>query len=233
MAAIEKLNTKTLKTWANSQKEEDAMVEGHSQLWRTMIGHVQEKNLQGRTVLDFGCNQGGFLRMLYSLNPFARGVGVDIALQSVARANEYNPGLPVQYESAEWLADKQSLFDLAFSHEVIYLLPDLADHARQIARALKPGGVYYAATGCHTDNPLWPEWHKIISEYSNISVPHYSLNDYVRAFAESGFSVSLRPFAPQEFINYGGEDDKYYPTPADKLTYYYRDKILFRFQKAG
>ncbi len=31
-------------------------------------------------------------------------------------------------------------FDLAFSHEVIYLIEDFEDHARQVASVLKQGG---------------------------------------------------------------------------------------------
>lgn len=46
----------------------------------------------------------------------------------------------------------ENYFDIAFSHEVIYLIEDIAQHAADMLRVLKPGGVYYAVTGCQFDN---------------------------------------------------------------------------------
>jgi len=220
-----------LKTWTTSQKEEDAMFEGHIQLWRCMVDNIQEKNLQAKTVLDFGCNQGGFLRMLYNLNPFKKALGVDIAAASAAKADALNPGLPITYGTPDLLDGLEGLFDVAFSHEVIYLIQDLDAHAKLMKRVLKDTGVYYAATGCHTENPLWPKWHKYISEYSNIPVPNYSLNDYAKAFQDNGFSVEAKSFRYDGFIRFTEDDKGYYANIMDKLNYYNQDKILFRFTK--
>lgn len=222
-----------LKTWTTSQHEEDAMFEGHIHLWRTMIEQIEEQNLRGARVLDFGCNQGGFLRMLYNMKPFHKGYGVDIAAESVKKAEGFNPGLPVTYGAPDLLDQVAGQIDVAFSHEVIYLLQDLSAHAQTIKKTLRPGGVYYAATGCHSENPLWPRWHKLISDYSNIPVPTYSLNDYAQAFEEQGFMVELMPFKPRGFIRFHGEDKNYYPRVFDKLDYYYNHKILFRFTNIG
>jgi predicted rRNA methylase YqxC with S4 and FtsJ domains len=48
---------------------------------------ILETDLSDRAILDFGCNQGGFLRFLYSQRPFKRGVGVDLARALLAAAN--------------------------------------------------------------------------------------------------------------------------------------------------
>lgn len=220
-----------LERWTTSQKEEDAMFKGHFQLWQIMIDALEEKNFLNRDILDFGCNQGGFLRMLYNRHPFRSAVGADIAMDSLRRAGEMSPGLPVEFVSPDVLSSRPSSFDIAFSHEVIYLLPDLAAHARRMYDLLRPGGVYYAATGCHTENPLWPQWRKLIQGYSNIPVPDYSINDYVSAFAERGFSVSAKPFAPRGFVTMDEGDSDYYPSLADKIRYYHQHKMLFRFSK--
>jgi len=53
---------------------------------------------------------------------------------------------------------------LGFSHEVLYLLPDLAQHAGDMRSALRIGGAYVAAMGCHTDSAVWPRWRRLISE---------------------------------------------------------------------
>ncbi len=71
---------------------------------------------------------------------------MDIARDSVAAANALRGTAPVRYEIATSLDAWPAQFDIAFSYEVIYLLPDLADHAAQMHAALKPGGVYYAVT---------------------------------------------------------------------------------------
>ncbi|MEX0632263.1 hypothetical protein M8494_10275 [Serratia ureilytica] len=63
------------------------MADGHAPIWRHLIGLVPENELSGVKVLDFGCNQGGFLRLLYQLRPFQQGLGVDIARRSVDEAN--------------------------------------------------------------------------------------------------------------------------------------------------
>jgi SAM-dependent methyltransferase len=225
---VEKLKTQSLGTWTTTQEEEDRMFHGHFHHWRTMVDHLQEKNLRARDVLDFGCNQGGFLRMLYNNYPFATGLGVDIAEESLAKARGFAGGLPIRYESASVLDNVKEAFDIAFSHEVIYLLQDLDAHAQLIRKVLRKGGVYYAATGCHTDNPLWPKWHKVITEYSNIPVPNYSLNDYAAAFTRNGFAVELQSFKNSGFIMTEPDDHVYYPTLMDKLTYYAQHKILFR-----
>ncbi|MGP0915740.1 class I SAM-dependent methyltransferase [Serratia sp. CY70267] len=78
-------------------------------------------------------------------------------------------------------------FDIAFSHEVIYLIEDIAQHAADMLRVLKPGGVYYAVTGCHTDNPLWPQWRERVAEQTHTVVQDRALDDYARIFSAAGF----------------------------------------------
>lgn len=225
--------TAQLKTWTTTQEEEDRMYDGHLHHWRAMIALMDEQTLAGKKVLDFGCNQGGFLRTLYKARPFEMGVGIDIAAESLALARQKAAGIPAVYETAAQFLAKgpQNLFDMAFSHEVIYLLPDLAAHAQLMRTLLKPGATYYAATGCHTENPLWKDWHPAISAYSNIPVPHYSLNDYVAAFVQAGFDAEFRPFGIQGFIPAEPDDKVYYPSPAAKADYYARSKMLFRFTR--
>ena len=216
-----------LKTWTNTQAEEDLMNHGHYHHWQTMIDLMAEKDLRYKTVLDFGCNQGGFLRALYDRSPYAKAIGIDIAEESVAVANDCAGNIPATYQAAD-IALSDAAFDIAFSHEVIYLLPDLNAHAQMMRRILKPGAVYYAATGCHTDNPLWDQWYKVISSYSNIPVPQYAVNDYIESFAKAGFTVEFRPFGINRFIKIEADDSVYFPSAIAKADYYARHKLLFR-----
>lgn len=206
------------------------MGSAHAPMWRHFIRKVAEQELSTKAVLDFGCNQGGFLRTLYALRPFQRGLGIDIAADSIKRANELKGNLPLQYEVASDLSRWANQFDLGFSYEVMYLLPDLVFHAEQISTILRPNGVYYAVTGCHVDNPLWPRWRTLIAVKTNTPTRDYSLDDYAEAFFQAGFSVSVQKFMFDDFIPITRGSD-YYPKLADELNYFTEAKTLFRFVK--
>lgn len=222
--------TNALKTWTTSQQEEDLMNDDHAPLWRQMIDLAIQETISDKSVLDFGCNQGGFLELLYRHAPYKEALGVDIATGSLAVAQRRLSGLPAETGHTDALNDKASCFDIAFSHEVLYLLPDLAAHARLIKQVLKPGGVYFAAIGCHTDQPLWPEWKELIRAYSNVPVQDYSLDDYAAAFFDEGFKASVQPYRLNGFFPLQ-QANPYMPKVRDTIRYYETDKVLFRFEK--
>jgi len=217
-------------TWANSNDEEDAMNDDHAPLWERMIALSLPNGCKGKAVLDYGCNQGGFLQMLYQKSPYAQGAGVDIAAESVAFARQRLAGLPVTLGNPDMLKGMPDAFDIAFSHEVLYLLPDLKAHAALIGKTLKQGGVYFAAIGCHTDQPLWNEWVSLIGSYSNVPVQSYSLDDYANAFFDAGFKVAAQPYRLDGFFPLK-RNNPYFPKVQDSLRYYETDKVLFRFEK--
>ena len=204
----------------------------HGPMWRHFVNRVPELDLSTKTVLDFGCNQGGFLRTLYAMRPFKFGLGVDIAVESVRRANELKGDMPLDYRIADQLSDWSGRFDLAFSYEVLYLLPDLAAHARQIRDALGERGVYYAVIGCHTENPLWPRWRGLIAETTNLPVQDHSLEDYAAAFISNGFEVAAQKFGYDGFVPVD-DQKQHYATVMERLTYVAEIKVLFRMVKSG
>ncbi|WGF88657.1 class I SAM-dependent methyltransferase [Marinivivus vitaminiproducens] len=220
----------TYGTWYKETGRDAQMADGHRPYWRHFIETVPESDLSRRTVLDFGCNRGGFLDLLHALKPYRRAVGVDIATESVEAARRTCPHLPAVFEVAHDLARWPEAFDVAFSYEVIYLLPDLAFHARQIAQALRPGGVYYAVTGCHTASPLWPRWRELIAATSNAPVQDHAPDDFIQAFAGAGLEVSFRQFGYKGFVP-AVRHREYYPDPIDAIRYADQDKLLFRLVK--
>lgn len=226
-------------SWLDKEGEDLRMNENHIPFWHAFIEKTKEKDLSEKKILDFGCGCGGFLRELYMLKPFSYGLGVDLASNSIKVANQIKDKLPyaekLNYAESSILKqidfkkNPQEKFDLAFSYEVIYLLPDLIEHARQMAQILKPGGVYYAATGCHTKCKLWPKWQPLIEKTSKLKVPSYSPEDFVRAFEEIGFA------AEAAYLNYSGFVDinkypDYFPDLESTLNYYLKDMLVFRFQ---
>ncbi|RJK69248.1 SAM-dependent methyltransferase [Serratia marcescens] len=219
----------TIPTWYRDPRAEEAMADGHAPIWRHLIGLVPENELSGVKVLDFGCNQGGFLRLLYQLRPFQQGLGVDIARRSVDEANRLKGHLPVVYQTDTRLNGWDDHFDIAFSHEVIYLIDDIAQHAADILRVLKPGGVYYAVTGCHTGNPLWSQWRERVAADTHTVVQDRSLADYARIFSAAGFQVSARRLGFSGFVPY--EPDGWMPDIAAAIDYYWHTKTVFRLVK--
>jgi SAM-dependent methyltransferase len=218
----------TIQTWNRNPADEEAMGAAHAPIWRRMIDVAVHGDLRQSTVLDYGCNQGGFLRMLHDRHPFRAATGIDIARESVARADLLKGHRPVEYKVADSAASLGRTFDYAFSHEVIYLLRDLPAHARDMRAAVRPGGSYVAAIGCHVDSTVWPRWRKLIAETSSIPIFDHSLEDVSKAFSEAGFIVSVRPLDLDAFmpVTVGSA---YFPKVVDQLRYYSQDKVLFRF----
>jgi SAM-dependent methyltransferase len=214
-------------TWARSAAAEQAMEDGHGPLWSRLIDLMIEPDLQGCRVLDYGCNQGGFLRLLWARKGFREALGCDIAAGSIAVAQSRSGGLPIRYLLGSDLGAYQGSLDVAFSHEVIYLIADIAAHARAIHGSLVPGGVYYAVTGCHTDNPEWPVWREEIRARSNLPPIDRSLDDYAHAFAAAGFLVSACKFGLDGFVPMAPGDAGRWKV-ANRLRYYDTVKTCFR-----
>ncbi|CAN5905068.1 hypothetical protein BH11PSE3_BH11PSE3_17570 [soil metagenome] len=221
----------TIATWNRNPAEEEAMGAAHAPIWRRMINVSLPQDIHGSTILDYGCNQGGFLRMLFDRHPFKGAVGIDIARESVARAELLKGHRPIDYKVADSAASLGRTFDYAFSHEVLYLLKDLAAHADDIKAALKPGGSYVAAMGCHVDSAVWPRWRKLIAGTSSIALYDHSLEEVSKAFSAAGFTVAVRPLDLDAFmpVTVGSA---YFPKFVDQLRYYSQDKVLFRFVRA-
>ncbi|MEM0922181.1 MAG: class I SAM-dependent methyltransferase [Pseudomonadota bacterium] len=219
-------------TWSRLPEEEDIMTEEHAWIWREMIRAAVTGDLSDTKVLDIGCNQGGFLRMLHDTVPFRHAVGIDLAKDRVALAEASKGERPIDYVAGTRLSEAGTGFDIAFSHEVIYLIEDLADHARQVAEVLKPGGAYYAVTCCHRDAPLWPSWREKIQGFSNLPVPDHSVEDIAGAFRAAGFEVAVNRFLANAFIPLD-EPGEYCPTDLSTIETYTNWKLMFRCTPFG
>ena len=224
------LRPSTIATWNRNPADEEAMGAAHAPIWRRMVDVSVPHDLSASTVLDYGCNQGGFLRLLYDTHPFKSAIGIDIARESVGRAELLKGHRPIDYKVTNSAASLARTFDFAFSHEVLYLLQDLSTHANDMRAALRPGGAYVAAMGCHTDSATWTHWRKLISETSSIPIYDHSLEEVAKIFSAAGFTVGVRRLALDAFmpVTVGSP---YFPKITDQLRYYNTDKVLFRFVK--
>jgi SAM-dependent methyltransferase len=112
-------------TYWRSEADDEAMQDEHESIWRAMLDTI-DVDLAGRRVLDAGCNRGGFLRLLADRYGIAEGFGFDPAAGAIEDAQRLAGGRPLHFEAASSVPAAWSGLDVAFSHEVLYLLCDLA-----------------------------------------------------------------------------------------------------------
>src|ERR1700681_863799 len=111
-----------------SAAEDAARQDEHGFIWKAMLDTI-DTDLTGRRVLDAGCNRGGFLRLLVDAAGVAEGYGYDPASGAITDASRLAGDRPLTFEVADTVPKEWGDFDVAFSHEVLYLLQDLPTHA--------------------------------------------------------------------------------------------------------
>jgi SAM-dependent methyltransferase len=217
-------------TYWRSAAEDEAMQDEHGFIWRALLDTI-DVDLAGRRVLDAGCNRGGFLRLLVDAAGIAEGYGYDPASGAIDDARRLSGERPLTFETAVTVPAGWGGFDAAFSHEVLYLLHDLASHASAVFAALEPGAPYFAVMGVHAGSPLMAAWHG--SAASELALPRlYDLDEVVEVFEGAGFEVSVARlqvrFVP---VSSRGGGHNHRSGLMDWLDYYGRDKVVFRFTR--
>lgn len=206
------------------------MQDEHGFIWKAMLDTI-DTDLAGKRVLDAGCNRGGFLRLLVDTAGIAEGYGYDPASGAITDARRLAGDRPLSFDVATTVPEGWGDFDLAFSHEVLYLLEDLVAHASGLYGALRPGGAYFAVMGVHGGSPLMAAWHA--ANAAELGLPRlYELDEVAGVFEGAGFSVSVANlklgFVPVSAHRHGqdhrGDLLKW-------LDYYSREKVLFRFAR--
>ncbi|MBL7218570.1 MAG: class I SAM-dependent methyltransferase [Phycisphaerae bacterium] len=116
-------------------------------------------DISGMRVLDVGCGEGYNTRKFADLG--AEVVGTDVSRLMIASANDHETGEPrgIEYHQAPasdmgMLADVS--FDAALSTMTLMDLGDYAESIREIARVLKPGGLFqFSVTHPCTMTRMW------------------------------------------------------------------------------
>ncbi|WP_371372731.1 class I SAM-dependent methyltransferase [Sporomusa aerivorans] len=214
--------------WQNRAEGEQQMENSHLSGWQEVIGLIQEQDLTNMAVLDFGCNQGGFLRHLYKVKPFKEGMGIDLAQESIAVANARKGDLPLTYLATTTPEQFASRFDLVISQAVIYLIKDLQTHAWKVKQLLKPGGVYYATYTDMNGNPSLAHFTEWINRNSLVESNAHTLDFIAETFAAEGFKVEIQRRRRQGFIDLSREEDGFLCI-ADRLKATYEEAYIFRF----
>jgi SAM-dependent methyltransferase len=214
--------------WTESSESEQTMENSHHRHWQKLVDVIVERDLRSSTILDFGCNQGGFLRFLHEQRPFAAAVGVDLARRSIEVAKARAGRLPITYVATPTLEPYAGHFDLATSSAVIYLIADLSAHAREMRQALKPGGVYYATYSDYRGNPSLPSMREQIDRHGAVPMQDHTLDAIALTFQAESFAVEIRRLPADGFIPVR-LPDRFFRSLGDRLLYEYEQAYVFRF----
>jgi SAM-dependent methyltransferase len=219
-----------------SAAEDEAMQDAHRFVWKAMLDTI-DVDLARTRVLDAGCNRGGFLCLVSDACGITEGRGYDPAPSAIDDARRLAGPRPLRFEVADTVPAGWESFDVAFSHEVLYLIHDLRTHADAIFAALVPGGSYYAVMGVHGGSPLQVDWHR--AHVEELQLPKlYNIDDVAGVFAASGFDVSAARlkigFVPawEHGVERGaGSSMDTAPQLMRRMEYYNDHKLLLRCQR--
>jgi SAM-dependent methyltransferase len=213
--------------WQDAAADE-AMQDDHGFVWRAMLDTI-DVDLAGKRVLDAGCNRGGFLRLLADRCAIAEGFGYDPASGAIEDARRLAGERRLEFETSDTVPDGWDGFDVAFSHEVLYLLHDLPSHARAMFAALVPGGSYYAVIGVHAGSPLMVKWHRENVEALNLPAIN-DIEDVIAVFEGAGFEAAAARLRVG-FVPAAGHHGHDRGWLLDWLDYYYDQKLLLQFTR--
>jgi ubiquinone/menaquinone biosynthesis C-methylase UbiE len=127
----------------------------HSFMQRLFFGPIHDKMVDlidkegtekpPRNMLDVGCGTGRLLRAASIRWPQAQLFGVDPAEQMISEANRLNTNITFKLSPAESLPFPDQTFDLVVSSLSFHHWADGLKGLQEIARVLRPGGLFCLA----------------------------------------------------------------------------------------
>lgn len=107
-----------------------------------------------RTILDYGCGQGGWIPFLSEIFPDAEIVGVDISRRALERARERFPAPTFLLIEGGSAPVANEAFDLVFSYHVLEHVSDLEATVADMARAARRTGYLCVMVPCANEGSL-------------------------------------------------------------------------------
>lgn len=218
--------------WLEPGQGDQSMEDDHIEFWTDVVRNVIDTDLTGKKLLDFGCNQGGLLRRIYEEQKFRAAVGVDLAQASVAVANERKGNVPAEYIATADISGLDTDFDAAISTAVIYLIDDLASHARAVYDRLKPGGTYYVTHPDYVTNPRFKKIQEQIDKFAAVKCAQNDINAVIKGLEAPGFTVRVMKMVPKSYISTPIRTNSWYGiSPQDQLDLWYNHRYAFKCTK--
>jgi len=139
-------------------------------------------DLQPKSILDVGCGTGRLLRRAGQQFPDAELAGVDLSEGMIAQANLLTPGARFYVGQAESLPLPDASVDLVLSTMSFHHWTDQAQGVCQVARVLRPDGVFILA------DMIMPYWLWWIFRHGQ----HVSAKQRRKMLAEAGLEMQAQ-----------------------------------------
>ncbi len=172
--------------WADHGRAE-GMADSHIPFARRVFAQLPLRH--DTWYLDVGCGTGYTVRWAARASPNGRAVGLDVSPAMLALARRLSVPYPtVEYHLAAFPTHPlpPGRFDVIFSMEVLYYLPEPCTGMAAIRRLLKPGGVVACAVDYYAENPASHDWP------TDVGVPMtlWDRGQWSRAFEEADLEVT-------------------------------------------
>ena len=169
---------------------------GHAKMADWGLSHLPV--IQPSKAVDLGCGGGRNAGELLKRYPKAHVTAVDYSELSVKKAKEYNRDMIAARRCTVMQGDVSDLslpsgsFDLATAFETIYFWPGLERCFSQVARILKPGGLFMICNESDGTDATSLKYEKIID-----GMKAYTQEEIISALEKAGFTVQLAEHHPK------------------------------------
>ena len=166
----------------------NGMNSGHAKMADWGFTHLPQ--LDPGRVVDLGCGGGRNAGELLKRFPRAHVTAVDYSELSVEKAREYNRDMiaagrcEVQQGDVSNLKLPAERFDLATAFETIYFWPGLEKCFSQVARVLRPGGIFMICNESDGTDATSLKFEKIIDGMKNHTAQQIEAALRVAGFCE-------------------------------------------------
>jgi len=212
--------------------EDDELEPRNAVFWGALIDRIRGDAFSRppRRVLDIGSHRGGLLAKIADHWKPDELIGIEPIESARIRARlrlQTAAASVVLLDSSEWPRVATGSVDLVVSHEVLFLVSALDDLIAQVARVLVPQGRAYIAAGCHSENPVWPEWRARLEATGRKTFEHRPI-DVMAAAGRHGLLPSVRPLRDSGWATHDPGGDFTFPTVQALLDHQFKHKLVFR-----
>ena len=170
---------------------------GHAKLADWGFAHLPE--ITPERAVDLGCGGGRNAGELLKKYPNAHVTAVDYSVLSVEKAKDYNKSMIAAGRCEVLQGDVSDLqlpagtFDLATAFETVYFWPGLEACFAQVAKVLKPGGIFMICNESDGTDPTSLKFEKIIDGMKN-----YTAEELEAALKAAGFPAVTHDLHPSK-----------------------------------
>lgn len=165
----------------------NGMNSGHAKMADWGMSHLPDINPS--KILELGCGGGRNAGELAKKYPSSKVTAIDYSEVSVAKATEYNKDsiragkISVKQGDVSNLRLPVDTYDLATAFETIYFWPGLENCFSEVAKVLKPGGVFMIVNESDGTDETSLKYEKIIE-----GMKCYTIEQIESALKVAGFS---------------------------------------------